>query len=228
MTTKLRWTVLNDADAVARAACDRIVEAAENVIAGRDTFSLVLAGGRTPERAYRLLAETDQQWSRWQLYFGDERCLPADHPQRNSAMAARALTDRMPISPQQVHPIPAELGAEEAAQIYAREIEPALPFDLVLLGLGEDGHTASLFPGRIHPEKEIVVPVHSAPKPPPDRVSLNTGTLGQCRRLLFLVTGESKRDAVRRWQSGEDIPAARIAPEGIADVLLDQAAAGKE
>lgn len=218
------WVVLEDAAAVAGSARDRISTAAKEAIDKRGEFRLVLAGGRTPERTYALLAETDQEWNRWQLYFGDERCLPAGHPERNSIMAARVLTGRVPIPPRRIHPIPAELGAEAAARAYAPEIESALPFDLVLLGLGEDGHTASLFPGHQHDPGELAVAVHNAPKPPPDRVSLNYHTLGRTRRLLFLVSGDGKRDAVRRWWAGEEIPAARLESEGVAEVLIDRAA----
>lgn len=223
----IRWTVLAGAEAVARTACGRISAAATDAIHRRGAFHLVLAGGRTPERAYDLLAETEQAWNRWHLWFGDERCLPPGHPGRNSTTLERILTGRVPIPPGQIHPIPAELGAEAAARAYAEAIAPVLPFDLVLLGLGEDGHTASLFPGQEPDPAALVVPVHHAPKPPSDRVSLNYNTLERCRRLLFLVTGESKQEAVSRWHAGDAIPAARVAPEGESEVLLDRAAVSR-
>lgn len=220
----MNWTLLEDAESVAQTTCQRIIDAAREAIAQRGRFSLVLAGGRTPQRSYELLAQQESDWSHWQLYFGDERCLPADHTERNSLMVTQSLSSKVPIPADQIHSIPAELGAERAAERYAEELKAALPFDLVLLGLGEDGHTASLFPGHIHPAGPLVVPVHNAPKPPPDRVSLSAATLGNCRQLIFVVTGTGKQLAVRRWRQGEDLPASRITPSGRREILIDRAA----
>lgn len=218
----MQWTRLADPGAVARRACETILETARAAIGARGGFRIVLAGGGTPKRTYELLAGTQSDWARWHVYFGDERCLPADNPARNSRMAAGALTDRVPIPPGQVHPIPAEQGAEAAARRYTGIIRAGLPFDLVLLGLGEDGHTASLFPGHGYPETAAAIPVHGAPKPPPDRVSLTPAALSDCRRLLFLVTGEGKREAVARWRRGDPLPAAAIHPAGEGEVLADR------
>jgi 6-phosphogluconolactonase len=191
-------------------------------VAQRGRFSLVLAGGRTPETTYRLLTGQESDWEHWHLFFGDERCLPPDHPERNSLLVARSLTDHVAIPPHQIHPIPAEQGPEQAAESYRLELTDSLPFDLVLLGLGEDGHTASLFPGHDHPDGPTVLPVHHAPKPPPDRVSLSAATLGNCRQLLFLVTGTGKQTAVHRWRQGEELPASRILPAGRGEILIDR------
>jgi 6-phosphogluconolactonase len=218
-----RWHVYADPTEVARKTAERILAAADRAIAARGVFRIVLAGGRTPEQAYRLLRDADTDWSRWQVYFGDERCLPPQDPQRNSVMAARAWLDPMPIPTGNIHPIPAERGAKAAARAYAQVIARALPFDLVLLGMGEDGHTASLFPGQAHTESESVHAVHDAPKPPPERVSLSRSALGDAREILILVTGEGKRDALRRWRAGEPLPVASIRGPGGVDVLLDQA-----
>jgi len=220
-----QWDLLDDSEAVARRACDLIGEAAEGAIAARGRFSLVLAGGSTPRRAYELLRDTQQQWQRWSFYFGDERCLPAGDRERNSHMAAQALLDHLPLAPEQVHAIPAELGGEAAAIAYADTIAPALPFDLVLLGMGEDGHTASIFPGHEIPEGRSVYAVSDAPKPPPQRVTLAPDTLGRCRLLLYLVTGNSKRAALAQWRRGDcHLPVACIPFRGEARVLADWAA----
>ncbi len=221
-----RWHVYADAAQVAQQAAGRILTGASRAIAEHGVYRIVLAGGRTPEQAYQRLRNADTDWSRWQVYFGDERCLPPRDPGRNSTMAARAWLDHVPIPREQIHPIPAELGAEAAARAYAQLIRRARPFDLVLLGMGEDGHTASLFPGRTYPEDEDVHAVHDAPKPPPDRVSLSRRALGDAREILILVTGEGKREALRRWRAGEPLPVASIhGPTGV-DVLLDRAANG--
>ena len=120
--------MLDDADAVALEAAQRILQSAARAIAARGLFRIVLAGGRTPEAAYRLLVGADTDWSRWEIYFGDERCLPVDDAERNSRMAARALLDAVAIPAANVHPIPAEHGAEAAAKAYQPVIRAALPF----------------------------------------------------------------------------------------------------
>ncbi len=139
-------------------------------------------------------------------------------------MLRQTLFDRAAVSENQLHMIPAELGAEKGAAAYEEAIRPALPFDLVLLGLGEDGHTASLFPGHEHPQDRLVVPVHQAPKPPSERISLNYGALCSADSVLFLVSGAGKHHALNRWQRKGDIPAARIQGRNQTLVLADEAA----
>ncbi|MCW8918325.1 MAG: 6-phosphogluconolactonase [Gammaproteobacteria bacterium] len=221
--------VLADGEAVARAAAVRILAAARAAIAARGQFKLVLAGGTTPQAAYRLLANADSAdapWSQWHIYFGDERCLPADNPERNSRMAAAAWLDQVPIPPAQIHPIAAEQGAARAARDYGALLPTVVPFDLVLLGMGEDGHTASLFPGQHYDPAAWVVTVLDAPKPPPQRVSLSPRALSATRALLLLVTGEGKRAALQRWGAGERLPLALLNPPSPIELLLDRAAAG--
>ena len=222
----MQTEILESPDRVAARACELILAAAAAAIAHRGIFRLVLAGGTTPAACYRLLAQADAQWRYWHLFFGDERCLDRDDPGRNSGMVATTLSERVAIPRRQVHPIPAEQGAEAAARAYEKTIADQLPFDLVLLGLGEDGHTASLFPGHVHPPDRLVVPVHGAPKPPPDRVSLTGKALGDCRELMFMVTGSGKQEAVRQWQSGQACIASGIRASSTSRLLLDRAAAG--
>ncbi len=219
----VRWIPFADSVALCAEAHRRVVDAAHAAIKSRQRFVIALAGGSTPRALYRSLRDADTDWSRWHIYFGDERCLAAGDPDRNSVMAAEAWLDHVPIPAAQRHPIAAELGAEVAAQRYARELEGVGEFDLVLLGLGEDGHVASLFPGQnIAPGDSAidVVPVFDAPKPPPERVSLTAQRLSRTRAALFLIEGETKREAVRRWRAGEDIPASSIQPPSGVDVLL--------
>ena len=219
------WQTLADADAVASHATELILQAADVAIQERGVFRLVLAGGRTPGNVYRQLAASQADWKHWQLYFGDERCLPADHAERNSRMAADAWLARGQVPADHTHAIPAELGAAIAAHQYAECIGRARPFDMVILGMGEDGHTASLFPGHVFPPGELVHAVHYAPKPPPERVSLSADSLSDSVHVLVLVTGSGKRDAVRQWQQGADLPIARISARQHMTVLLDAEAA---
>ena len=208
----------HDAEEVAAAAAD-IVTA--EIRSGART--LVLAGGSTPRRCYQLLAEEEVEWGRLTILFGDERCVPPDDPQSNYLMAREALLDR--VTPMSVHRMPGELGPDAAAALYEPVVAALRPLDLVLLGLGPDGHTASLFPGHqsLQEDKRLVLPVRGAPKPPPDRVTLGLATLREARRILFLVSGRDKADAVSRARKGQ-VPASMVFR---ADWLIDRAAAGE-
>ncbi len=184
--------------------------------------TLVLAGGTTPKRCYELLTHSEVTWGRVTILFGDERCVPPDHADSNYRMAREALLDR--VAPGSVHRIAGELGPDEAAELYSRVIAPLAPLDVVLLGAGEDGHTASLFPG--HPEVSAqgwAVGVRNAPKPPPDRVSLTLPALQGARKVLILAAGAGKAEAVAMAKRGE-VPSGMIAG---ARWLIDRAAAGK-
>jgi len=203
---------------VADAACRLIGMAAREAIAERGRFRLVLAGGGTPLSTYCRLAASGQRWKRWSLYYGDERCLPADDLERNSEMViATGITERVGGH----FPIPTELGAKQAAQAYRKTIKDAQPFDMVLLGMGEDGHTASLFPGHTWPDKSVFA-VKGAPKPPAERVTLGVKTLQNCRAMIVMVTGSSKAAAVKQWRQGADLPIARVSDIPQATVLVDR------
>lgn len=224
VTTNLIWQSLASADQVAVEAGQSILMAAHQAILSRDNFRIVLAGGNTPAQTYALLSKANTDWSKWHIYYGDERCLPAEDAERNSKMAARAWLNAVAIPPAQIHPIPAQLGAIAAAQHYTEIIQPVLPFDLVLLGLGEDGHTASLFPHQSHAPHELVHPIFNAPKPPAERVSLSVAALSQTRKLIFLITGSNKREAVAAWQRGDNLPVAQIRSLDEAIVFIEQTA----
>lgn len=222
-----RWHIYPSADDLVSRAAAAVIRCAEQAIAQRGEFRVVLAGGRTPQAIYRHLRETAADWSRWYVYFGDERCVPVGDPARNDAMAGRLWLDHVALPSEQIFRIPAEQGGTAAAAAYAGTVEPVALFDLVLLGLGEDGHTASLFPGRELGEgadAPMALAVQGAPKPPPERVSLSARRLSASRQVLFLVTGGSKREAVAHWHGGAPVPAARITPVAGVDVLADQEA----
>ena len=139
-------------------------------------------------------------------------------------MAGEAWLDHVFIPTVQFHAIPAELGAVRAAQLYGETLHAVGEFDLVLLGLGEDGHTASLFPDHewgAAPGSPDTLAVFDAPKPPPQRVSLSAARLSRARQVIFLVSGASKRRAVAEWRAGKDIPARAIKPAAGVDVLVE-------
>jgi 6-phosphogluconolactonase len=212
------WQIEADVATVADAACRLIGIAARKAIAAHGRFHLVLAGGSTPRATYERLAASDQQWKQWRLYYGDERCLPADDPERNSRMVIETgLAERAGKH----YPIPAELGAKAAASKYRARLKAVARFDMVLLGMGEDGHTASLFPGQRWPDK-CAFAVSDAPKPPPDRVTLGVKALQNCDAMLVMVTGESKIEAVQQWRNGADLPVAQVSDIAQATVLVER------
>jgi 6-phosphogluconolactonase len=216
-----RWHPAADMDDWLAQALAWVRRAESEALARSGAFHIVLAGGGTPRCLYQALAREPHDWPRWRVWFGDERCLPAEDPERNSVMARESLLQGIP--PAHFHAIPAEQGAQAAARAYNRALAGSGPFDLVLLGLGEDGHTASLFPGHpwgVEAGAPDTLPVFGAPKPPPQRVSLSARRLAQARQVLFLVAGAGKREAVVRWRAGEPIPASAIQPLGGVDVLL--------
>lgn len=216
-----RWHLYDDAEALRERAAAAILRIAIESIAARGEFHLVLAGGETPRAIYSRLARARADWTRWRVYFGDERVAPRDDSARNSTMAYSAWLSRQAAV--QVHPIPTELGGRRAASEYA-DVVGSLRFDLVLLGLGEDGHTASLFDMNVeNPDADVVV-TNNAPKPPLQRVSLTARCLSRSHQVLFLITGAAKRDAVARWYAGEALPAAAITPPAGVDILIEQAA----
>jgi len=200
-----------NAAALASGVAQRIAEVAAQAISARGEFRLALAGGETPRRCYQQLCKLPLDWTHVQVFFGDERCLPKGDPQRNDTMAFAALLNHVAIPSDNIHIIPAEQGAILAALSYADTLKQFKPLDLVLLGMGEDGHTASLFPGNQATElPDTVVPVFDAPKPPPQRVSLGMKVLQAVRQRIFMVAGVGKREALIQIFDGVQLPAARV------------------
>jgi len=216
-----------DSDALVRALADALCAEAAAAIAARGAFHLVLAGGSTPRALYAELARRGVGDAAWHVWYGDERCLAADHPERNSAMAEAAWLAASNIPEEQRWPIPAEYGADEAAAVYADWLERVGDFDVVLLGMGEDGHTASLFPGHdwgTQQESPDVLAVFDAPKPPAERVSLSALRLDRSTKLWIVVTGAGKHAALQRWRRGEALPVSAVKGRQETVAWLDAAA----
>jgi 6-phosphogluconolactonase len=218
-------TVVDDAAEAARLVAERLAEQA------RAGGSIVLTGGSTPRRAYELAAELESDWSRVELWWGDERCVPPDDERSNYAMAKKALLDRLERQPRAVHRMEGELGRSDGAAEYKLELTAAGTFDLVLLGLGPDGHVASLFPN--FPTLDVtgrdVVGSDAGHEPFVDRISMTLPRLCNTHELLFLVAGADKADAVARALAGEPsrgTPGSLArAAEGTTRAILDRAAA---
>jgi 6-phosphogluconolactonase len=220
-------TVVADAEEAAHLVADRLAEQA------REGGSIVLTGGSTPRRAYEIAAGLEPDWSRVELWWGDERCVPPDDKRSNYAMAKAALLDRLEGAPAAVHRMQGELGRDEGTAEYRLELANVGTFDLVLLGLGPDGHIASLFPNfpTLDVTSRDVVGSEAGHEPFVDRISLTLPRLCNTRELLFLVTGEDKTDAAARAFSGGPSPqtpgSLARSTEGRTRAILDRAAAAK-
>jgi 6-phosphogluconolactonase len=235
--SEARLEILADPEALARRVADWLLE----ISTARDgVFTLALSGGGTPRRLYELLAGPPYRdvfpWRRTHLFWGDERFVPRDDESSNYRMVRNAMLSRAPIPAPNVHPVPTEgLTPEGAASEYERELksfygaerlDPARPlFDVNLLGLGPDGHTASLFPGtNVLEERERWVAAVVGPKPA--RITLTYPALESSRHAAFLVAGKEKREILSRFRRGEHaLPAARLRPIGTLHVFADAAAA---
>ncbi|MDP9467348.1 MAG: 6-phosphogluconolactonase [Chloroflexota bacterium] len=238
-----RFVVLATPEAVAEAAADRIVAAARNAIRRRRRFRIALSGGSTPRPVYALLAAPPRvaavEWSRVEFFWGDERCVPPDDAESNFGMGTRLLLDRLPgLKEGAVHRMPADApDREAAARRYQAEvarafgIAPDAPhppaFDLVWLGMGRDGHTASLFPGSTAlTDRHRWVVATWAPAPAVWRMTLTLPVINAARSVLFVVSGGDKAGPLRSIRSGAlDLPAARVRARSTV-WLVDATAAG--
>ena len=223
MQQKLNWKEFQDKNQLESILLQDILNVAKNAVRKKGSFKIVMAGGSTPERLYKSFLDiSNQNFSDWELYVGDERSLPEDSKDRNSNMIKRSFIDHLPNdSKPKFFPINTEKGSQEASNEYNSIINMIDQFDLVLLGLGEDGHTASLFPGHQWDQQLNVVAVSNAPKPPSDRVSMTPKAFLKAKKIFFIVTGHGKRDAVNAWKKGLDIPASKIMSENFIDVYCN-------
>lgn len=218
MPNNVRWKPFESIDALRHAVCDAIMQASQEAISKHGRFSIVLAGGNTPRTIYRLLRDQQTDWTKWHIFINDDRCLPVDHEDRNSLMVEQVWLRHVNVPSNQIYNIPAELGPIEGAKAYAKTLANVGTFDLVLFGLGEDGHTASLFPGHEVDNSADAVPVFNSPKPPAERITMSQNRLNDTHAAMFLVTGSGKQEAVNQWRSGVQIPAALITPKCGVDV----------
>jgi 6-phosphogluconolactonase len=238
--------ILTDGEEVCRAAAAAWVRLADEAVRTRGRFAVALSGGSTPQALYRLLAaETDDYrarmpWGQAHVFWGDERHVPPDHPDSNYRTAAEAMLSRVPVPPGNVHRIPAETpNAAEAAETYARTLREFFGvaagrfprFDLILLGMGTDGHTASLFPGTdVLREQERLVAAPWVEKLASHRITLTPPVLNNAASVVFLVSGKEKAEALRAVLEGphqpDRLPAQLVRPaDGRLLWLVDRAAA---
>jgi 6-phosphogluconolactonase len=237
-----RWTVFPDAESVCRAMADRLVQAAVESIDDHGVFRAALSGGGTPKTVYPMILEPHRRdavdWSRVEFFWGDERAVPPDDPESNFGVAFQALIAQLPnVRPDRVHRMPAEAPDLAAAALsYESELRLAFnargeeppAFDFIWLGMGPDGHTASLFPeSAALDERDRWVVANWAPYPQAWRMTLTFPVLNAGHRVVFAVEGANKADAVSAIRAGgSGLPAERVAGDGV-EWLLDAPAAGE-
>jgi 6-phosphogluconolactonase len=228
-------------DALSRAAAGQVVHLSAQAIAARGRFTVALSGGSLPKvLCPPLTAEpfrSQVDWSNWHIFWADERCVPLTGPDSNYYLAQKYLFDHVDIPATQIHPLDDSLDPTTAAAAYqarlAQVFQPesgTLPrFDLILLGMGEDGHTASLFPGHplLNETKKWVAPVFDSPKPPPERITLTLPVINNSRQIMFLATGSGKVDTLAQiMNTTAPLPAGMVQPtNGKLHWFVDEAAA---
>ena len=233
-------SVFPDEGTLFEAVAEQITRALEEALGARPEATVVLTGGNTPRRLYELLASPLYRdrigWPRVHLFWGDERCVPPDDPQSNYGMTRETLLSKVPVAADHVHRMLGELeDPDKAARRYEAEISQVVResrkpvFDVVLLGMGEDGHTASLFPGTRWDEQRLVTSNY-VPKLGSWRLTMTPRLLNAARSVIFLVSGSGKAKALAAVLEGPQgvFPAQRIAPErGALTWMIDSAAAGE-
>jgi len=233
-----------DKDTLSHAAAQHIVQIANESIVTHGRFTLALSGGSTPKTLYGLLGSEPHRsqidWAQVEVFWSDERCVPPESEESNFHMAQEVLLNRVPLSPTQIHRMPADLPDRDAAsRDYSLEIQKVFgtnrvpSFDLLQLGMGPEGHTASLFPHQpsLHEQERLVMPV-TVPKPPPPRLTFTPPLLNAASHVLFLVTGADKADAIQAVLEGpyqpDEYPAQIVRPtKGEVTWMLDTSAAEK-
>jgi 6-phosphogluconolactonase len=227
-------TTCSDAETVAERAARHVLAAIEGAVEARGVAHVALSGGTSPGRTFELLAREPEQLRETELWFADERCVPPDDEESNYLLAQRTLLERAAIPDERVHRMQGELGPDEGAARYAAELNerfgggpPVL--DLIVLGIGPDGHVASLFPGAATldaGEDAVCLGISDSPKPPPERITLSLAVLRAARGCLLIATGASKSDAVNAAlkEPSRHVPASLLRRERLT-VIVDDAAA---
>jgi len=204
------WIVFKDANELSQKLANDILSAAEFSIKSKNSFKIVLAGGSSVLQTYEILSDSESDWGRWHVYFGDERCLPVKNKDRNDSIINTIWLNDCAIPKQNINYIPVELGVNVAATSYGQIVDTVGEFDLVILGVGEDGHTASLFPGHIYDDTKSVIIEENSPKYPKNRVSISYSKLNRSKKVFKVVSGSSKKPIVQQWLRGVDLPINKV------------------
>ncbi|VDI23345.1 6-phosphogluconolactonase [Mytilus galloprovincialis] len=224
---------------VSKDLCQFVIDKATSSIQERGTFTVGVSGGSLVKYLCNGLPSSTTDWTKWRIFFCDERHVPYDNSECTYTLYKTGLVDKVGMPPENIFPINPDLSVEDAADDYEKKIRLVFPetdiprFDLLLLGMGPDGHTCSLFPGHqlLEEKTRIIAPISDSPKPPPARVTMTYPIINNCSCAVFASCGEGKGDIVQRVLEGKEevlLPAARVRPTN-GDVIwyLDKGAASK-
>ena len=207
---KDNWVIFSDIDKLSEKLARDILDIAEKSIQLNNIFRIVLAGGESIASLYKVLNNSKSDWSKWQIYIGDERCMPLKDINRNDHMINNIWLDHSKIPKKNIHFTHAELGPYKASIHYENVLKNIGYFDVVLLSIGEDGHTASLFPSHFYDENKSVVVECNSPKYPKERVSMSYSRLNQSKNIFKVINGKSKQGALDLWSKGVILPINQI------------------
>ncbi len=217
-----KWHIYKDMEQASVAAADFLIRKIKKILEEKARCNIVLPGGNTPAQCLKIISESNLPWNKIHWYLGDERCYPVGHKDRNDTMIKKNIWSLIHSPEENNHPIPTELGVEKAAIFYSNEIEKSGGLDIVLLGMGEDGHTASLFPGNKALEsRQVAVAVYNSPKAPDERVSLTVEALKSAKYKILLTVGKGKKQAISDVKNGVKLPVNML---GSLDWFVDESA----
>ena len=207
---KDNWVVFEDIDKLSEQLAYNILEIAETSIRLSNSFKIVLTGGNSVLKLYKILSNSKSNWSKWHIYLGDERCLPTNDKDRNDHVINQVWLNNSQILKKNIHFIYAEFGVVDGALHYEKILDNVGDFDVVLLSIGEDGHAASLFPHHLYDKNTSVVVERNSPKFPKDRISMSYSRLNQSKNIFKIISGSSKQKAVKMWIKGKALPINKI------------------
>ena len=210
LNVKNKWTVFEDINEIAEQLANDILDVAKDSIKLNNRFSIVLTGGNSILSTYKILANSNSEWSKWHVYLGDERCLPAKDKNRNDYIINRVWLKNSPIPIENINFIRAELGAKHGALDYEILLDNVTEFDVVLLSMGSDGHVASLFPNHVYSKNRHVVKEYNSPKYPKERISMSYLRLNKARNVFKIISGKSKSASVKLLLKNNIMPINKV------------------
>jgi 6-phosphogluconolactonase len=207
---KNNWIVFEDIEKLSKQLAGDILSVARKSIKSNGSFKIVLTGGSSIISTYKILSDSRSDWNKWHVYLSDERCLPVKDEDRNNNMINQIWLNNSSIPKNNINFIHAELGVDNGALHYEKILSNISDFDLVLLSMGDDGHSASLFPDRLYDENKSVVTECDSPKYPKNRISISYSRLNRSKKIFKIISGSSKQKAVESWLNGKILPINKI------------------
>jgi len=207
---KNNWLIFKDIDELSQRLLEDILLIAQESIQLNDCFKIVLTGGTSITHLYQLLSNAKSQWKKWHIYIGDERCLPLKDKDRNDSLINNIWLSRSLIPKENINFIHAELVGEIGSLEYEKILENVEFFDVVLLSMGEDGHIASLFPGREYDKDKSVLVESNSPKYPKNRITMTYQRLNKSNNVFKIINGRLKQDSVELWLNGQELPVGEV------------------